>query len=106
MDHSGGHGEHDNMGWPDEKNYIRYRAVFLPPDYLHRPQCIPLDEYHLSQHYQQTCTDAPSLWFSGFKGTMEESFQAELFDLRNGFAYNLAHTPSRYGLQGFPFERA
>lgn len=37
---------------------------------------------------------------------MQDSFQAELFDLRNGFSYSLANTPSRYGLVGFPFEKA
>jgi hypothetical protein len=34
MDHTGAHGEHDSMGWPEKQNYIRYRAVFVPPSYL------------------------------------------------------------------------
>lgn len=33
MDHTGRHGEHDSMGWTD-KNWIRYRALYLPTDYL------------------------------------------------------------------------
>ena len=36
MDHSGAHGEHDLMGWPEKMNYIPYRAVFIPPNYLNR----------------------------------------------------------------------
>jgi hypothetical protein len=41
MDHTGQHGEHDSMGWPEKKNYIKYRAVFIPEDYLSYAGCIP-----------------------------------------------------------------
>jgi hypothetical protein len=39
----------------------------------------------------------------GLKGTKETQIQGELFDLRAGFSYSLAKTPSRYGLMAFPF---
>jgi hypothetical protein len=42
MDHSGGHGEHDSMGWKENQNYIKYRAVFIPPSYLNVKDCVPV----------------------------------------------------------------
>jgi hypothetical protein len=106
MDHSGAHGEHDSMGWPEKKNYIKYRAVFIPPAYLTaHPSCSPLEKFQLTQHFQKTCDGGSSVkWFAGFKGTKEASIQGELFEQRSGFSFSLAQTPSRYGLMAFPFE--
>lgn len=42
MDHSDGHGEHDSMGWPANKNYIRFTAVLIPDDYLEYTDCTPV----------------------------------------------------------------
>jgi len=42
MDHSGKHGEQDSMGWPEKQNYIKYRAVFIPPNYLSVKDCGPI----------------------------------------------------------------
>jgi hypothetical protein len=42
MDHTGKHGEHDSMGWDEKQNYIRFRAVFIPEDYLQYAGCTPV----------------------------------------------------------------
>ena len=51
MDHTGNHGEHDNMGWPEDMNYIQYRAVFISTSYLEYAGCVPLEKFLLNQHF-------------------------------------------------------
>ncbi len=42
MDRTNGHGEHDSQDWPQDKNNILYKALFIPRDYLkdQYPDCI------------------------------------------------------------------
>lgn len=76
MDHSGGHGEHDSMGWPEQQNYIRYRAVFLPPSYLSKYDCTPVEKFDLTQHFSHSCNGGSHVkWFVGFKSTKEAQIQ-------------------------------
>ena len=80
MDHSGGHGEHDSQGWPENGNYIKYRAVFLPPSYLSEPTCTPVENFTLTQHFTHSCNGGSKVkWFTGFKSTKETQIQTELF---------------------------
>jgi hypothetical protein len=105
MDHAGRHGEHDSMGWPEKKNYIRFTVVFIPDDYLDYAGCTPVEEFSLDQHSEFTCQGGSAVkWFVGFKGTKETEIQGELFELRAGFSYSLATVPSSYGLVAFPFK--
>lgn len=104
MDHSGAHGEHDSMGWPEQQNYIKYRAVFLPPAYLDDLSCTPVERFELTQHFSHACSSSNVKWFAGFKSTKERQIEGELFEQRAGFSFSLARTPSRYGLMAFPFE--
>lgn len=93
------------MGWVEDFNNILYRMVFVPPSYLKAADCLPNDKSHLLSKYTLQCNGKNSVkWFYGFKGTCELQIQGQFFDLKSGFSFSLANSPSDYNLVAFPFE--
>ena len=71
MDHEHGHGSFDDEGWDNTKNYVLYKALFLPKDYLDNG-CKPEDNFALSGHFQSFCSGASNIkFFFSFKRTKE-----------------------------------
>ena len=60
------------MGWPQKKDYIKYKAIFFEANYFPKG-CTTDDKFSLQQKYEKTCGGGSEVkWFYGFKSTKEK----------------------------------